>query len=252
MELDASSVGGKVGDASVIELVVADRAQPFAAETVDVVEACGGGREDLVVAGPADAFAGRAVGGYVDGVAPETPTRYVVEVVEVFVAAGEGTGGAQIGMDHPHGEVRRVQWGGAALQACVAESVDRVAGLEGLASGAGGGDLVVLDEDGDRVAGALDVEVGGGQVAGGRVEVFAVVDHGAGAYRAEVGEREPAGGVLAEVGDPGAALQPGERAAGQVLDVAYGRGRGPVDRGAVTASTRTGSAGPRAARRSVI
>lgn len=121
--------------------------------------------------------------------------------------------------------------GGAALQACVAESVDRVAGLEGLAGGAGGGDLVVLDEDGDRVAGALDVEVGGGQVAGGRVQVFAVVDHGAGAGRAEVGEREPAGGVLAEVGDPGAALQPGERAAGQVLDVAHGRGRGPVDRG---------------------
>ncbi|MEV6699493.1 hypothetical protein AB0M68_20390 [Streptomyces sp. NPDC051453] len=74
-----------------------------------------------------------------------------MQLVEVGVGTGEGAGGPQIGVDHSHGDARRVQQGDAALQSGVAESVHGVAGFEDLADAAGGDGLVVLIID-DRQA----------------------------------------------------------------------------------------------------
>src|SRR5690625_1461804 len=58
MVLDAAPVRGEVGDAPIIELVVAQGGEPFPTEPEHVVEACRGRDENLVVPAPGESFPG--------------------------------------------------------------------------------------------------------------------------------------------------------------------------------------------------
>lgn len=168
-----------------------------------------------------------------------------MQPVEVAVTACEGAGAAQVGVHDAHRDARGVERGAVAADACVPEAVHGVAWLERLAPARGDG-LVALDERDRVLAGTHGVQVSSRQIAVG-ADVFAVVDDGAGAGRTEVVQGDPAGGVLAEVGDPDPVLQlfDGSRRTG--VDDAYGRCGRPVDRGSLHLVDEDRSFGPRLA-----
>ena len=111
--------------------------------------------------------------------------------------------------------------------------------LEYRPSGAVGNDLVALVEDHQTVAFALGVEMRHVEIAG-RVEVLAVLDHGSGAARAEVGQARPPGGVLPEVRDPRTRVERGQRDGARSSTRRTGGAGDQLTGGAVTTPTRTG------------
>src|SRR5438132_1280984 len=136
-------VGDQVRHAAVLPLVGRQVAQPPRAEASDVVEESGGVNEQLPIAGPAGAFAVRAVGGDLAGVAPEAQHRGFVERVAPLVTAPDPPGADQIRLDHDAVDVVRRQVG-RALDPDELEPVGGVARLEVARVGSEAHDLVGL------------------------------------------------------------------------------------------------------------
>ena len=80
-------LGDEVGDLAVGSLLGGEVAQPLHREAADVVEERSGLDEDLPVAGPPGALAGRAVGRDVARVAAEAPLGDPMERVDPLVGA---------------------------------------------------------------------------------------------------------------------------------------------------------------------
>lgn len=140
-------------------LVVLEVAQPFGEEAGGLHRVRGGGREDVDVAGPAQAFvAGGGVGGDGEEIAAQAPGDVAVELVEQRDVGLELHGEGRVGVDHlPDDGVER-RPAGVAGHFDVAEAVEGEAGLVGLPAAALEG--VVVGRGGGAEVGGVDGAVG--------------------------------------------------------------------------------------------
>ncbi len=170
--------------------------EPLGEERGDVPVVAGGAREDLGVAQPAEPLiALRAVGRHADEVAALAPVDVAEQLAEPGRRALEGAGGRYVGVHHPGHDVARPRLAGIAGDLGVPEPVQREAGFEDLRA-ARGEELVGLP-GGAQVVG-VEAAAGG--------QHLTVPDTHAGPGRPVHTDPQPAGQVLAEVGDvpPGA------------------------------------------------
>src|SRR5699024_6939028 len=114
----------------------------------------------------------------------------------------ERAGAVQVGLQHLHLDRARVERRTLAFDAHVPEAVHGVVRLENLRAAAGDHDVTLAERPG-LLSRALGVQVAGVQISV-RSYVFAVIQEGARAVWAQVGQPYPAAGVLPEVDDPGA------------------------------------------------
>src|SRR6201999_2693646 len=105
--------------------------QPVAEERVDVVQEGGRWRERRNVTGPAQALiALRAVGWYVDEIAPHSPDDVVVELVQQRVGGAESSDPFELGTDGHSGQIRRLELARPTRYLGVPEAVEGEGGFE--------------------------------------------------------------------------------------------------------------------------
>jgi hypothetical protein len=198
-----------VGDRAVLVLRVPQVEQPFPQEAADVVVERRGGREDLRVAGPAEAFVAlRAVGRHREEVAALAPD-------DVLLQLGEALVGVAVLADLLHRRVRDA--GGDVLQAQLSRVIDDLAEPEAVHG------EPRLERLTGRVA-AEDVLVGGaGATQRFDVELAVVVEdlgvpeqHPVSGVAAEL-DPHPADEVLAEVDEDAAVLAYVQRFGGDLV-----------------------------------
>ena len=177
--------------------------EPLVEERRDVPVVAGGAGEHLGIAQPAEPLVAlRAVGRHADEVAPLAPVDVAEQLVEPRFRALERAGGRDVGVRDPGHDVVRAGLARIAVKLRVPEAVQREARLERRRA-AGAAELVGLP-GGTQVVGVQGAV--GGQHLG-------VPDPHAGAGRAVRADPQPAGQVLAEVGDepPGVVRRDADR-----------------------------------------
>ena len=207
-----STQGTYDGHRAELLLLVGEVLQPGREEAAAVVQERRGRCEHLDVAGPAEALVAlRAIGRQVDEVPAHAPAHVLVEPVEPVVRRVERAGRLHVGVAHDGLDRVGRQLARPAVDLHVAEAVDRERRLVGLDAATAEHVGVGLRRAAERPGAELAV-----------LEHLGVVQHDRVTGRAVDGEPDPAGDVLAEVDDGGAAGRCADRHRPHRLDPAHG------------------------------